>query len=552
MPDYLRPTLWLAAVAALWTTSTAAQAPAPALGEPQLRAFVTESLECRPSVFAGDTFPDATFEHHDAVKAILGPFVVKATYYDGASRAVAAAAEPGPYSAVIEVIPESGRTHRRLRTLFRVPSEVAGDRRFAPEDLGGFAEALGLNAGVVARQAKLVADTFKGRPFAELATDPNVARLLAGLHGSKPGDGGPVPRQEDAFVVDRQRLVDLKRSLDGTAKAFPNPFVGPRPIEGKPAPVVREGSAEEAGVRPDTAAKIDEAGRAFAADTDQAFTICVVRHGVIVIHKAYGTRDGKPMTVDTKSWMASVTKAMSATTMMMLIDEGVVGLDDRVDKFLPALRGIEVERPLTIRHLYTHTNGLNKWDWNPYLPDLEDRVADVYPVLGVGREWAYNGVGYELGGKVIEAVSGEAVPLFFQHHLLGPLGCQGTEVSGTHADAFSVPLDMAKFGQLLLNEGAYGDLRFFRAESFRKMLPERLTTLLGPETTKTFGFGLDGSPRQFGHGAASAATFQVNVDDDLVVIMTRNKMGSNQDKHNGPIWDAIKGGIIRPEASRTD
>jgi len=550
MPDFLRVSSLVVALGSLFATAPTADAQAPTLGEPQLRAFVAESLECRPSVFAGEAFPAATFEHPDAVTAILGPYTLKTTYYDGANRAVEKAAEPGPYSAVIAVVPGSGRAHRRIRSLYRVPAEVAGDRRFAPDDAAGLAAALGLDTGAVARQSKLVINTFKGRAFAELSSDPDVARLLAGLHGSKAGDGGPVPRQEDAFVVDRQRLVELKRSLDGTDKTFSKPFDGPRPIEGNPAPVVREGSAEEAGVRPESGTKIDEACRAFAADTDQAFTLCVVRHGVIVILKAYGTRDGVPMTVDTKSWMASVTKAMSATAMMMLIDQGAVGMDDRVDKFLPALRGIEVERPLTIRHLYTHTNGLNKWDkWNPYLPDLEDRVADVYPVLGVGREWAYNGVGYELGGKVIEAVSGEAVPLFYQHHLLGPLGCKDTEVSGTHADSFSVPLDMAKFGQLLLNEGAYGDLRFFRAESFRRMLPERLTSLLGPETTKTFGFGLDGSPRQFGHGAASAATFHVNVDDDLVVIMTRNKMGSNQDKYNGPIWDAIKAGIIRPEST---
>ena len=161
----------------------------------------------------------------------------------------------------------------------------------------------------------------------------------------------------------------------------------------------------------------------------------------------------------------------------------------------------------------------------------------------MGKEWKYNGTGYILGGKVIEAVTGEAVPLAFQKHLLDPLGCPDTDVLGTHADAQSVPLDIAKFGQLLLNGGAYGNQRFFKEETMDKMLPQKLTMVLGPDTAKSFGVGLDGSRTRFGHGAASAATFSVNREDDLVVIMTRNKQGKVQDKYNGKFWDAIKAGM---------
>ena len=59
------------------------------------------------------------------------------------------------------------------------------------------------------------------------------------------------------------------------------------------------------------------------------------------------------------------------------------------------------------------------------------------------------------------------------------------------------------------------------------------------------GFGLDGQPKKFGHGAASAATFSVDVDQKLVVIMTRNKMGKNQGKYGGKFWDALRAGIDR-------
>lgn len=103
--------------------------------------------------------------------------------------------------------------------------------------------------------------------------------------------------------------------------------------------MARAGTLAEAGMKPDAAEKIDAALREWAADTDQAFAVCGVRHGVIVLHRAYGTREGKPMTVDMKSWMASVTKTMSASLMMMLVDQGILDLDDPVEKYVPALRG---------------------------------------------------------------------------------------------------------------------------------------------------------------------------------------------------------------------
>jgi CubicO group peptidase (beta-lactamase class C family) len=341
----------------------------------------------------------------------------------------------------------------------------------------------------------------------------------------------------------------MKRRLYGWDKQFPRALVAPRPKAGRPAPEVREGTAKEAGMKADAADKIDKVLSDFAADTDEAFAVCIVRHGVIVLHKAYGMRDGKPMTVNTPSWMASITKTLSASLMVVLLDRGLVKLDDPVDKFLPPLHGIKVKKPLTIHHLYTHTNGLTLYDWwpgwNDAMPDVEERLAAYYDRLLVGKEWSYTGTGNIVGGKIVEAVSGESVPRFYHRHLLEPLGCEHTTVSGTHADAFSVPLDMAKFGQLLLNGGSYGKWEFFRKQTFQQMRPQKLTKLLGPKAG-WFGLGLSGDPKKFGHGAASAATFLVDTDADLVVIMTRNRFGKNQDKYNGRFMQAIQEGILRP------
>ncbi len=520
----------------------------PAADEAQIRDLLKARLTFKAYVFGDDAFPAGAFEPAAVIEKALGPCTFRTTYYDADCQRVETAKKPGPYAAIVEAVPQKGSPLRRYATLYRTAEPIKGTQRWQPEDAAVFARQLGLDSAVARQESQLIAETLKGRAFDELARDPRVAKLLTGLHQQKAGTS-PARKNEDAFSLERQWWVGLKRKLLGLDKVYAKPFLCPQPIKGQPAPVVRAGTLAEAGMKADAADKIDAACQAFAADTDQAFAVCIVRRGVIVLHKAYGMRDGKPMTLTTKSWMASITKAMSATLMMMLVDQGLVNLDDPVDKFLPALRDIKVEKPLTIRHLYTHTNGLDKWPgWHDDFADLEEHVANYYPLLKVGQAWAYNGTGYELGGKIIEAVSGEAVPLFFQHHLLGPLGNTDTDVLGTHADAFSVPLDTARFGQLLLNRGAYGKLRFFREETFQKMLPQKLTMILGPDATKTFGIGLDGTPERFGHGAASAATFHVDTTEELVVIMTRNRQGKNQDKYNGKIWAAIREGIDKTAA----
>jgi CubicO group peptidase (beta-lactamase class C family) len=522
------------------------KAPPPTPAMLRARAIANLTPSFKTYVFSGTEFPACSVNEPGGLSAPPGPLTQRTTFYNRAFHPVTAAEQPGMYGAVVEITPKDGRSFRRFVTLYRTAEKVPDGQRFAADSLAELARALGIDGAVIRRQETLVLEVLKERPFSEWSHDPRAARLLAGLTQSA-GGSEPIHKYDDAFAQDRQWWVGLERRLYGWDKLYPHPFIGPRPKEGQPARVVREGSAAEAGMKPDAAANIDKVLREFAADTDQAFAVCIVRHGVIVLHRAHGTRDGKPMTVDTPSWMASVTKTMSASLMAMLIDQGLVGLDDPVDKYLPPLRNIPVKKPLTIHHLYTHTNGLtlDGWPgWNDEMPDVPERLAAYYDQLRVGAEWAYTGTGNILGGKIIEAVSGEAVPQFYHEHLLGPLGCTHTAVVGTHADAFSTPLDVAKFGQMLLNRGAYGKLRFFREETFEKMLPQKLTKLLGPGA-RSFGFGLDGTPRKFGHGAASAATFSVDVDKDLVVIVTRNRQGKNQDRYNGRFWQAIENGLLK-------
>lgn len=541
-----RSGVWLACAAVLLST---AKLPAQAAADPaetRLRAVLGLNLACKAYVFDGESLPEFQFEQPAKAEELLGPYTIKVAYYDADGQPVKTAQRTGLYGSIVEVTPKEGQAFKRFFTLFRTAGRLEPTAVFDTEATLDFAKAVGIDPAVVKAESKLIAEVLKSRPFSEWSRDGRAGRLVAGLSRMSPAESA-ARRNTDALAQERQWWVGLKRKLTGFDKKFAEPFVAPRLLDGSAATVVHEGTLAEAGMKPDAATKIDTVLTDWAANDDQAFAVCIVRKGIIVLHKAYGMRDGKPMTVTTKSWMASITKTMSASMMWMLIDQGIVGLDDPIDKYLPSLRDIKVDKPVTIRHLYTHTNGLAKWPgWGDELPDVDERLAQYYPRLQVGKEFGYNGTGYILGGKIIEAVTGEAVPLCFQRHLLGPLGCVDTDVLGTHGDAMSVPLDIARFGQLLLNQGAYGKQRFFREETFAKMLPQPLTALLGPDAKRSFGIGLDGKPERFGHGAASAATFSVDRTEELVVIMTRNKQGKNQDKYNGKFWDAIKNSIDKP------
>jgi CubicO group peptidase (beta-lactamase class C family) len=155
----------------------------------------------------------------------------------------------------------------------------------------------------------------------------------------------------------------------------------------------------------------------------------------------------KPMAVNTLFWIASMTKPITATALMMLVDEGKVSVNDPVEKYLPEFKGrmVSVERDddhmllrrakgvITIKNLLTHTSGL------PYMARTESRldmlplrenVDFVYPLLALQAEpsstYSYSNVGVEIVARVIEVVSGMSYEDFLQQRLLTPLGMKDT------------------------------------------------------------------------------------------------------------------------------
>jgi CubicO group peptidase (beta-lactamase class C family) len=160
--------------------------------------------------------------------------------------------------------------------------------------------------------------------------------------------------------------------------------------------------------------------------------VAVLRDGAIVYQKAFGIANletGTPMTVDSVFELASVTKPFTATAILLLVEEGKVALDDPIKKFVE--RAPPTWDGITIRHLLTHTSGLD----SPGIPRLQgvvplavtsatalEFVAQQPLRWPTGEVAWYSDAAYFLLGLVIEKASAMSYREFLAKRIFAPLG----------------------------------------------------------------------------------------------------------------------------------
>lgn len=520
------------------------------------KLLITAEIACSASVFFGEELPTFSLNNRELFERLFGPYTLSPTFYDANYQVVKEAAKPGRYGAVVDVRFADGHSLRRFQTVFRSPAK--NDAFFwlvyKPEISAPLPEIWGADLSSGEAQATALGRQFRNLGLGVMNEDWHTAALAAGLFEA----GAPAAKAtvyNDAWAADRQWWVTLKRKLYGTDKEFAKPFVCPRPVEGAPATVLHEGTLEQAGATAEGVQALDALCREWVAASKEPMTVCLARHGVVFFHQAYGERNGQPHTVDTKTWMASISKMMSGVLMMMLVDQGLVDLDAPIDTYLPRFRGVHSgSRPMVVRECYTHTNGLALDvkhpmrpinHWGDEMHDYEEQIAEYYPFIKPGNVHAYNGCGYALGGKIMEAVTGEALPQLFEKHYIGPLGCAHSDCIDGSALSFSTAMDMARIAQMVLNKGAYGPWRFFSEQTYEKMLPVNLSPWLRAPASTEWGIGLVYSAypglgkKAFGHGAASGAGMLVDPEKDLVATMTRNRPGEKYGEFQPKFMAAI-------------
>jgi CubicO group peptidase (beta-lactamase class C family) len=176
--------------------------------------------------------------------------------------------------------------------------------------------------------------------------------------------------------------------------------------------------------------------------------VAVVDKDSVLYHEAFGrsrTISNTPMAKDTIFNMASMTKPVTSIAIMMLVDEGKLTLDDEVAKFLPKWKSPQVissfnkadgsfqtrpaKRPITIRHLLTHTSGIGYGFSSPTLTAVMARTMqnelDSPLLFDPGEGWAY-GASTRVLGHVVEAISGQTIDAFLESRILKPLGMNDT------------------------------------------------------------------------------------------------------------------------------
>src|SRR5438128_5103005 len=141
------------------------------------------------------------------------------------------------------------------------------------------------------------------------------------------------------------------------------------------------------------------------------------------------------MRTDSIFWIASMSKPVLATLLLMLQDEGLLSVDDPVEKYLPEFKELKTAdgKParVTIRHLLTHTSGLGE------ITAAQARdcktLADAIPLylakpvaFTPGSKWVYCQSGINTGGRIAEVVTGEPLEKLLQRRLFGPLGMKDT------------------------------------------------------------------------------------------------------------------------------
>jgi len=165
----------------------------------------------------------------------------------------------------------------------------------------------------------------------------------------------------------------------------------------------------------------------------------VLQDGKVIHHGASGMADREKsiaMTEDHLFWIASMTKSISVTAIMTLVDEGKLSLDEPASKWLPELGEVKMKdgtapsRPITLRDLMSHTSGLA---FPPRKADDGAQSLKGYTLALVkaplafepGSDYEY-GFGITVSGRIAEIVSGQPFDVFLQERLLDPLGMKDT------------------------------------------------------------------------------------------------------------------------------
>jgi CubicO group peptidase (beta-lactamase class C family) len=208
--------------------------------------------------------------------------------------------------------------------------------------------------------------------------------------------------------------------------------------------------------------RVDSAMRRRVRGLDGGATV-VVHDQTTLFRRSYGgVHTGTVMPI------ASASKWLTAATLMTLVDQGRLALDDPVARFLPNFGGDKAA--VTVRSLLSHTSGLPDslcvGDPTSTLRQCADQTAAAVMPPSTGGVFHYSSVGYVVAGRIIEVLTGESFEQAFEDRIANPVGMRRTRFDGAtrirshnpdpSAAAISSVDDYARFLDMLVHLGASG------------------------------------------------------------------------------------------------
>ena len=173
-------------------------------------------------------------------------------------------------------------------------------------------------------------------------------------------------------------------------------------------------------------------------------SLAVVRNGKIVKAMGYGLADVElnvSATPETLYEIGSITKQFTATAVMMQVEDGKIGIDDKISEYLSGLP--DSWKDVTVRHLLTHTSGIKNFTAVPgfdkitLAPATHDEVIKTvaaYPLeFKSGDKWSYSNTGYYLLGMILEKASGKSYSDLLNDRIFKPLRMSATRINDLHA-----------------------------------------------------------------------------------------------------------------------
>jgi CubicO group peptidase (beta-lactamase class C family) len=323
-----------------------------------------------------------------------------------------------------------------------------------------------------------------------------------------------------------------------------------------------------------------------------AVTLVATREKILSL-EAVGWSDVKaqtPMKTDALFWIASQSKPITATAVMMLVDEGKLALDDPVEKYLPEFKGQMViaeqdaahmilhrpGHPITVRNVLSHTSGLR------FSSPMEQPTLDALTLRDAVRSYAlqplqfepdskyqYSNAGINTAARILEVITGQKYEDFMQKRLFDPLGMKDTTFWPGEEQAvriaksykpnaakddleettigqltypltdrrrqpmpagglFSTAFDVSRFCQMILNGGELDGHRYVSQSAVKQM-----TTKQTAEALKDgYGLGWSTGGGSFGHGGAFATNMSIDSNRGLITIFMVQHSGFPGDGKN--------------------